>query len=212
MPRRNRPSPSSWWNWRRTRPDDPTRIQLELANRYLAYDLDAETASAIIVALDEEIARAQEYSQRFAPFESMIGTMDQEISTAQNVYLQLLNKLNITKSLEYGSGENVIEVVDPPQRPAQAAAVEANAIIVAAAGIAIFVLFAGVIVILHLLDASISSVRKFEKESAFKVVAAVPYLIPEVSSNPFTQSVALIHRQQLIHLAKAMQHRYHFGR
>ena len=185
-------------------PFDPTRIQMELANRYLGYDFDAEIAEAIIEALDEEMTRAKEYSKKFAPFESIIGTMEQEIGTAQGVYLQLLNKFNITKSLEYGSGENVIEIVDPPHRPANPLPSK-QMLIVVGAGVAIFVLFAAVIVIMHLLDASVSSVKKYERESSFKVVAAVPMRKKFKKPNLFTESVDLIHQQQLIHLAKAIQ-------
>ena len=183
---------------------DPSRLQMELANRYLGYDFDTEIATAIIDALDIEMKEAREYSKQFAPFESLIGTMEQEISTAQGVYLQLLNKFNITKSLEYGSGENVIEIVDPPQRPAQPLPSKQMLIIVGA-GVAIFVLFAAVIVILHLLDASVSSVKKYERESSFKVVAAVPQRKEVKKPNLFTESVDLIHQQQIIHLAKAIQ-------
>lgn len=187
-------------------PYDPTRIQMELANRYLGYDLDEAVALAIIEALDEEIARAQEYTSRFASMESTIGTIEQEIATAQNVYLQLLNKLNITQSLEAGSGENVIEVIDPPQLP-QGPESSKQMILVVISGVAVFILFAGGIVILHLLDASIVSVKKFEKESNLGVVAAIPALIPPKKDSTYFQSVRLIHKQQTIHLAKMMEQR-----
>nr|WKN34474.1 hypothetical protein K4G66_19030 [Tunicatimonas sp. TK19036] len=185
-------------------PYDPTRIQMELANRYLAYDLDEAVAFAIVEALDEEISRAQTYTGRFASMESIIGTIHQEIATAQNVYLQLLNKLNVTQSLEYGSGENVIEVVDPPRLPQQPEASK-QMILVVISGVAIFILFAGGIVILHLLDASIVSVKKFEKESGLKVISAIPALVPPKKDSTYFQSVQLIHRQQVIHLSKLME-------
>ncbi|MEM9831701.1 MAG: hypothetical protein AAF944_13760 [Bacteroidota bacterium] len=185
-------------------PYDPTRIQMELANRYLGYDLDEAVARAIIEALDEEMARAQEYTSRFASMESTVGTIEQEIATAQNVYLQLLNKLNITRSLEAGSGENVIEVIDPPQLPQRPAASK-QMILVAVSGVAVFILFAGGIIILHLLDASIISVKKFEKESSLRVVAATPALAPPKKDSTYFQSVQVIHKQQTIHLAKLME-------
>lgn len=185
-------------------PYDPTRIQMELANRYLAYDLDEEIALAIVDALNEEIIRAQTYTGRFASMESTIGTIQQEIATAQNVYLQLLNKLNVTQSLEMGSGENVIEVVDPPRLPLQPEASK-QMILVVISGVAVFILFAGGIVILHLLDASIVSVKKFEKESGLKIVSAIPALEPPKKDSVYFQSVTLIHKQQVIHLAKLME-------
>ena len=183
---------------------DPTRIQLELANRYLGYDLDEAVSQAIVQALDEEITRAQSHVGRFASMESTIGTIEQEISTARNVYLQLLNKLSITQSLEYGTGENVIEIVDPPRLPEKPQSSK-RMILVVISGIAVFVLFAGGIVILHLLDASVVSVKRFEKESSLNVVAAVPALVPPKKESVYFQSVQLIYKQQVIHLAKIIE-------
>jgi len=182
---------------------DPTRIQLELANRYLGYDLDEAVSQAIVRALDEEITRAKSYVGRFASMESTIGTIEQEISTARNVYLQLLNKLSITQSLEYGTGENVIEVVDPPRLPEKPQSSK-RILLVGISGIAVFILFAGGIVILHLLDASIVSVKKFEKESNLKVVSAIPALVPPKKDGLYSQSVQMVHKQQIIHLSKIM--------
>lgn len=187
-------------------PYDPSRIQLDLVNRYLGYELDIETSLAMVAALEEEIDRAKKYSSQFAPIESIIGTMQQEIVTAQNIYLQLLNKLQITRSLEHGSGENVIEIIDPPFHPKSPESSK-KPIIIAAAGIAIFVLFAGTIVILHLLNTSVSTVKKFEKESSLEVIAAVPTLKTLKKENLYSSSVKLVHKQQIIHLAKSIENK-----
>lgn len=187
-------------------PYDPTRIQMELANRYLAYDIDEAVSSAIIEALDQEISRAQAYTSRFASMESTIGTIEQEIGISQNVYLQLLNKLNVTQSLEYGSGENEIEIVDPPRLPRQPQSSK-QMILVVVSGVAVLILFAGGIIILHLLDASIVSVKKFEKESSLPIVSAIPALEPPKKESTYFQSVQLIRKQQVIHLSKLIEQR-----
>ncbi|MEQ9297555.1 MAG: Wzz/FepE/Etk N-terminal domain-containing protein [Cyclobacteriaceae bacterium] len=178
---------------------DPTRIQLELANRYLSYDLDEEMSKDILNVVDEEINRVQSYAKRFAPFESTIGTYDREIGTAQNVYLTLLNKLSVAQSMEYGSGENEIEVIDAPDLPEKPLASK-RVILVAAGGMAILVLIAGTLVLLTLLDRSIATVSDYEREGTMPVLAAIPAL-----TEGSQKEAKIIHDQQVIAVAKGVR-------
>ncbi len=179
---------------------DPTRIQLELANRYLAYDLDEEMSKDILYVIDDEIKRVQSYAKKFAPYESTIGTYDREIFTAQNAYLTLLNKLSIAQSIEYGSGENEIEIIDPPHLPDEPLASK-RVILIIAGGIAIFVLIAGLFVLLTLLDKSIATASDYERCGNFHVIGAVPSR-KQYDKNDATSA---IHDQQLIALSKAVR-------
>ncbi|MEM8893544.1 MAG: hypothetical protein AAGC88_03135 [Bacteroidota bacterium] len=178
---------------------DPTRIQLELANRYLAYDLDEEMSKDILSVIDDEIARVQSYAKKFAPFESTIGTYDREIYTAQNAYLTLLNKLSVAESVEYGSGENVIEVIDPPSYPEKPLASK-RVILITAGGMAIFVLIAGFFVVMTLLDKSILTVSDYERQGKFNVIGAIPNLRQHKHD-----ATANIHDQQVVTLARAVR-------
>ncbi|MCZ8355063.1 MAG: Wzz/FepE/Etk N-terminal domain-containing protein [Cyclobacteriaceae bacterium] len=157
----------------RKTPYDPSQFQLDLAGRFLNYDLDAETSADMIDIINSEIQRVNQYSKRFAPFESTIGAYEQEISTANHVYLTLLNKLNLTESMEYGSGENVIDVIDTPILPAKPQPSK-RWIMIIAGGLAVFVLLAAVFIILHLLDATIRSVEKLKMHTSLPILGAIP--------------------------------------
>lgn len=174
---------------------DPSRVQLDLVGKYLNYDLESETSGDMIHIINAEIDRVTQYSRRFAPFESTISAYEQEISTAQNAYLVLLNKLNLTQTLEYASGESVVEVIDRPYLP-NAPEPSKRTIIVAAGGISIFVLMAAVLVIMQLLDASITSVEKFERLSKLPVIAGLPDEGLGKSRASLKPSVDLIGKQQ----------------
>lgn len=184
-------------------PYDPSRIQLELASKYLNYDLDAETNADVLSVIEDEIRRVTGYSRKFAPLESTIVALEQEISTAQNAYLVLLNKLNLTQTIESGSGENMIEVIDPPYLPAKPEASK-RPIIVAAGGIAMFVLMAAVFIIIQLLDASISSVEKFERNSSLPVIGALPRIPNIERDQTLAEALQLIHQQQVIQLLQTI--------
>lgn len=159
----------------RKTPYDPSQFQMELASKYLAYDLEAETSTDMITIINKEIQRVNDYAKRFAPFESTIGAYEQEISTANHVYLTLLNKLSLTESMEYGSGENVIEVIDPPQQPEKPQPSK-RWLLVASGGLATFVLLAACFIILHLLDATISSGEKLQANTTLPIAGVVPKL------------------------------------
>jgi polysaccharide biosynthesis transport protein len=180
-------------------PYDPSRIQLELASKYLNYELDTEINADVLSIIENEIQRVTGYSKKFAPFESTIVALEQEISTAQNVYLVLLNKLNLTQTMESSSGENMIEVIDPPYLPTKPEPSK-RPVIVAAGGIAVFVLMAAVFIIIQLLDASIISVEKFERSSSLPVIGALPKITDKEKDKKLAKALQLIHQQQILQL------------
>jgi hypothetical protein len=100
--------------------------------------------------------------------------------------------------MEYGSAESVIEIIDPPFLPIKPEPSK-QVILIAAAGLAMFVLLAGVLIVLQLLDATISTVEKFERYSALPAISALPltHNLPTQLEKP----VQLVHKQQLLKLA-----------
>jgi polysaccharide biosynthesis transport protein len=184
----------------RKTPYDPSQFQLDLASRYLNFDLDAETSADMVDIINTEIQRVNQYSKRFAPFESTIGAYEQEIATANHVYLTLLNKLSLTESMEYGSGENVIEVIDPPQVPTQPQPSKRWLMIISG-GLAVFALMAGFWVVVHLLDASVSTVEKLESYSSLPVLAAIPQPTARRSSEA-QHAWTIVENQQWMQLAQ----------
>lgn len=53
----------------------------------------------LIPLVDAEIKRISVYARTFAPLESNISTLEREITTAQETFLILVNKLNLAKTV-----------------------------------------------------------------------------------------------------------------
>jgi polysaccharide biosynthesis transport protein len=183
----------------RKTPYDPSQVQLDLVDRYLNYDLDAETSMDMVTIINNEIQRVMNYSKRFAPFESTIGAYERDISTAQNVYITLLNKLSLTETLEFGSGENVVAVVDPPYLPVKPESSK-RPILIASGGLAVLILMIGGLVLVQLLDSSISSVEKFERVSRLPVQAALPDLA-DARKKGLEEGAGWIRQKQILQLS-----------
>lgn len=182
---------------------DPSRVQLDLVSKYLAFDLEAETSAEMITIIEAEINRVTRYSARFAPYESTIGAYEQEISTAQNAYLVLLNKLNLTQSMEFGSGENVIEVIDSPFLPL-APEPSKRIFLVLGGGLVVALVLAVGIVLLQLLDSTIKTVDQLEQVTNLPVVAALPK-IEQTDDTTLLNGIEQIHHHQVSKLCYHIQ-------
>jgi hypothetical protein len=126
--------------------------------------------------------------------------MDREISTAQTAYLTLLNKLSVAQSMEYGTGENEIEVIDPPSYPEKPQSSK-RIIIILAGGIAVFVMIAGAFTVMTLLDKSVNTVTDYERKGAFHIIGA----IPNKKQHDKHDATSTIHDQQIIALSRAVR-------
>ncbi|NTV45889.1 MAG: hypothetical protein HGB11_05080 [Chlorobiales bacterium] len=159
-------------------PYDPRQARQEMVMRLIGYELDVEMADESIPIIEKEVERITNYASRFAPIESGIGAMNDEIYVAQQSYLILLNKLNLAKSVEMGTGEGEVTIVDEPTIPLKPEASK-RALLIIVSGFGVFVVIVGIFVLINVLDASISTVEKFEKVSFFNVIAAIPDMMSE---------------------------------
>ncbi|MDW3195136.1 MAG: hypothetical protein R8G66_22370 [Cytophagales bacterium] len=152
---------------------DPNKIYTSLALRYINATLDVDQLQQELTIVEREIKRVNGYSARFAPFESTIGTMTEEINTARQTYLLLLNKLNLTESMELGSSESRLAVIDHPEIPG--APIPSKRIFIILGGaIAVFVVLAVLFIILFLINDSIQDVGTFERRFGETALAALP--------------------------------------
>lgn len=152
---------------------DPNKIYTSLALRYINATLDVDQLQQELQIVEQEIKRVNGYSARFAPFESTIGTMTEEINTARQTYLLLLNKLNLTESMELGSAESRLEVIDHPEIPASPIPSKRIFIIIGGA-MAVFIVLAVLIIVLFLINDSIQDVGTFERRFGQTALAALP--------------------------------------
>lgn len=174
---------------------DPSQVQLNLAFRYLDHDIGVTSYKDELEVLHDEMARVDRYSSKFAPFESTIVTLDKEIETARKTYLLMLNKLNLTESLHYGSGENIIEMIDKPKVPVKPLPSK-RMILVAASGLGTFILLSAGLVFGLLLDRTIQTATQFERESNLPLVAAYPKELENGADQNFQLTVESIIRNQ----------------
>lgn len=152
---------------------DPNKIYTSLALRYINATLDVDQLQQELAIVEQEIQRVNGYSARFAPFESTIGTMTEEINTARQTYLLLLNKLNLTESMELGSSESRLEVIDHPEIPS--APIPSKRIFIVLGGaVAVFVVLAVLFIVLFLINDSIQDVATFERRFGKTALAALP--------------------------------------
>ena len=85
---------------------DPSIVHTNMTMQFIDFRVKAERLDDELEELDKEIARVKQYAAYFAPFESAISTLRDEISTAQKSYLLFLSKLNMTESLEVGASSS----------------------------------------------------------------------------------------------------------
>ena len=185
------------------KPYDPKQTKQEMVYRLIGYQLDVEMAEEAIPVVRNEIKRILNYAKQFAPLESTIGSMEDEIYVAQQGYLILLNKLNLAKTVAEGKGEGEIHIVDLPSIPLKPKPGK-RAILIVVSGMVVFLFIMVSLVLIEVLDASISSVDRFEKVSSFNVIAAIPDMNSDCIKNGLvkTQVAEQILYQQIKALRK----------
>lgn len=155
---------------------DPDKIYTSLALRYINATLDVEQLQEELKIVENEIKRVNGYAARFAPFESTIGTMTEEINTSRQTYLLLLNKLNLTESMELGTSESRLDIIDFPEIPA-APLPSRRILIILGGGVAVFIVLLVLFIVCYLLNDSIWDVATFERRFQQTVMAAIPSVI-----------------------------------
>ena len=152
---------------------DPTQVHTGITMQLIDFTVKSDQLGDQLKELDREIERVKMYAAYFAPFESTISTLRDEISTAQKSYLLFLNKYNLTESIELGASSSKLELVDYPEYPMEALPSKTKLVIVAG-GIAVMVLICVFIIVNYLIDSRIKDVATFERRVAKKVLTALP--------------------------------------
>lgn len=178
-------------------PIDIRSTKQELIQQYVAYKIEIEMTTQLLPLVKAELARMNSYAAKFAPFESNIGTMEREIQTAQESYLILLNKLNMAKTVEAGTGENELVIIDAPTIPIKPSSTKRKLLVIAAA-VVMFLLIAVVIIVLELLDRGLWNIQITENALKVPVLAGIPSIQEIITTQDHTleKSLTLIREQQ----------------
>lgn len=182
---------------------DPTKVHTSMTMQFIDFTVKSERLEDELKELDKEIERVKKYAAYFAPFESSISTLRDEITTAQKSYLLFLNKLNMTESLEVGASKSKLELVDHPEFPKEALPAKTKLIILSG-GVAVFVLLFAFIMVNYLIDNRIKDVATFERRIGQPVIAALPAVAGDKSDPILSEALGLIHKEGIKKIVRSI--------
>lgn len=182
---------------------DPTAVHTNMTMQFIDFSVKAEQLEDELKELDTEIQRVKNYASYFAPFESAISTLRDEISTAQKTYLMYLNKLNMTESLEVGASSSELELVDHPEFPKAPLPAKTNLIILAG-GSTVFVLLIAFIIVNYLIDNRIKDVATFERRMNQNIIAALPASMEVKKDALLSETLAVIKEEGLKKISRVI--------
>ena len=89
-----------------------------IADAWLQKLLDATDARAQVVLLEQRLQEYGRYYDEFSPLGATLTTLEREVSTAEQTYLELLNSLNMARMHEQNiQMASRLDVVDAPFFP-----------------------------------------------------------------------------------------------
>lgn len=183
-------------------PIDIRKARQELIQLYLNYQVELEMSRQLIPLVDAEIKRLSIYARTFAPLESNIGTIEREITTAQETYLILVNKLNLAKTVAQGTGTNELVIIDSPSIPLLPIPSKRKLLIIASS-ILCFIIVIIAIAALEYLDSGIWSARDYKqvfKLEPFSVLPDISYS-DKIRDDKLVEYLNIIHVQQIKSIA-----------
>jgi uncharacterized protein involved in exopolysaccharide biosynthesis/Mrp family chromosome partitioning ATPase len=137
-------------------PDVPKQ---ELVTKRIDYELDLVVAKYSVESMDKELARLRQIVISFAPIEASISALEREISVAADVYLLVLNKLNLAR-IDNAAGGVLKQVefgIPGPPEPSK------KILLIIMAGFISLILCIVVIFVLEYLDVTIKTPKQFVK-------------------------------------------------
>jgi len=144
-------------------PDVPKE---ELVVKRIDYQLDLVIAKVAVESMDKELARLRNIVIGFAPVEASISALEREITVAADVYLLVLNKLNLAK-IDTVIKSNLKQIEFGIPGPPEASK---KILLIIMAGVISFILCVVVIFVLEYLDVTIKGPRQFAKYTGLNLL------------------------------------------
>ena len=147
---------------------DPNAPKQELVNRRVAYEIDLEIAEHSVRSMDRELNRLHGIVTNYAPIEASISAYEREITVAADVYLLVLNKLNLARFDNIGLGGDLkqTEYGEPARKPEPSK----KMMMILLSGFLSFILCVVVIFVLEYLDLTIKTPKQLEKLTGLKLL------------------------------------------
>ena len=153
---------------------NPNEVKKELIARKLHSELEVEIAIKTVASIDKDIERLQGIISSFAPMEASIGAFEREISVASEVYLLVLNKLNVAQfsALNDNNSLKQAEFAQAADHPESSKKVMILALSLGLTLILSFMIVVG----LAYFDQTFYSVSRFKEISGFNTIGFLPLL------------------------------------
>lgn len=148
-----------------------SKEQLQAQESNLQGQLQASSDN--IKSLENRIAQQRTSVGSYATKEANVSSLQQEVTTAQDDYNKLKEKLNAAQDNQSAPQETFRQILrgQPAYKPESSK----RAIIMGGAGLAAFMLSAIIILLLEFMDNSIKAPSIFEKNVDLKLIAAINY-------------------------------------
>lgn len=140
---------------------DPNTSKNELVTRRIGYEVDLEIARYSTKSMDKELARLDAQVQSYAPKEAEIAAYEREIQVASDVYLMVLNRLNLSRfdTMNLGNSLKQTEYGEPANKPEASK----KMLTVILAGVVSLLMTVILIFVIEYLDQTIKSPAHFLK-------------------------------------------------
>ena len=183
-------------------PIDIRQARQELIQQYLSFQVELEMSRQLIPLVEAEIKRIGIYANTFAPLESNIGTLEREITTAQETFLILVNKLNLAKTVVQGTGVNELVAIDTPNIPLLPVPSKRKILIVLSA-VLCFIIVVVLIAALEFLDSGIWSARDFKRVFKVEPFSVLPDIknASKLHDDQLVDYLNVVHVQQIKSIA-----------
>ncbi|MEL6443127.1 MAG: hypothetical protein AAF089_07950 [Bacteroidota bacterium] len=145
-----------------------------IADAWLQKLLDATDARAQVVLLEQRLQEYGRYYDEFSPLGATLTTLEREVSTAEQTYLELLNSLNMARMHEQNiQMASRLDVVDAPFFPEEPEG--SNRLLLAVgAMVGCFGLLATMFVLIELFHPTIRSIERARSITKLEVATAYP--------------------------------------
>lgn len=140
---------------------DPNTSKNDLVSRRINSEVDLEIAKYSTKSMDKELARLENQVQTYAPKEAEIAAYEREIQVASDVYLMVVNRLNLSRfdTMNLGNSLKQTEYGEPANKPEASK----KMLTVILAGVVSFLMTVILIFVIEYLDQTIKSPAHFLK-------------------------------------------------
>jgi Mrp family chromosome partitioning ATPase/uncharacterized protein involved in exopolysaccharide biosynthesis len=153
---------------------NPNAVKTALVARKLNAELDKEMAIQSVASIDKDIERLQGIITSFTPMEASIGAYEREISVASEVYLLVLNKLNVAQfaALHDNNSLKQAEFAQPAERPESS-----KKVMILALSVGVSLILSLMVVIgMAYMDETFYNPTRFEAATGFHLLSYIPEL------------------------------------